>query len=73
MSVEGSLIIANERQRSALRSAELALSSALDESAPLEIVAEDIRRACFFLESLIGRVGVEDVLDRIFAKFCVGK
>jgi tRNA modification GTPase len=73
MYVEGSLIVANERQRSALRSAEMALNSALDESAPLEIIAEDLHRACFFLESLIGRVGVEDVLDRIFARFCVGK
>jgi tRNA modification GTPase len=73
MSVEGSLIVANERQRSAICSAEVALRSALDDGAPLEIVAEDLRRTCFFLESLIGRVGVEDVLDRIFARFCIGK
>jgi tRNA modification GTPase len=73
MSVEGSLIVANERQRSAIRSAEVALRAAMEENAPLEIVAEDIRRACFFLESLIGRVGVDDVLERIFARFCIGK
>jgi tRNA modification GTPase len=73
MFVEGSLIVANERQRSAICAAEVALRAALDESAPLEIVAEDLRRACFFLESLIGRVGVEDVLERIFARFCIGK
>jgi len=73
MSVEGSLIVANERQRSAIRSAEVALKAATDENAPLEIVAEDIRRACFFLESLIGRVGVDDVLERIFSQFCIGK
>ena len=73
MSVEGSLIVANERQRSAIRSAAVALKAATDENAPLEIVAEDLRRACFFLESLIGRVGVDDVLERIFARFCIGK
>lgn len=73
MLIEGSLIVSNERQRSAICSAEVALTAALDESAPLEIVAEDIRRACFFLESLIGRVGVEDVLERIFSRFCIGK
>jgi tRNA modification GTPase len=73
MFVEGSLIVANERQRSAIRSAEVALRAATDETAPLEIVAEDLRRACFFLESLIGRVGVDDVLERIFARFCIGK
>jgi tRNA modification GTPase len=73
MCVEGSLIVSNERQRSAICSAEVALRAALDENAPLEIVAEDLRLACFFLESLIGRVGVEDVLDRIFSRFCIGK
>jgi tRNA modification GTPase len=73
MSVEGSLIVANERQRSAIRSAAVALTAAADENAPLEIVAEDLRRACFFLESLIGRVGVDDVLERVFARFCIGK
>jgi tRNA modification GTPase len=51
----------------------VALKAATDENAPLEIVAEDIRRACFFLESLIGRVGVDDVLERIFSQFCIGK
>ena len=48
MCVEGSLIVSNERQRSAICSAEVALRAALDENAPLEIVAEDLRRACFF-------------------------
>jgi len=73
MFVEGSLIVSNERQRSAICSAEVALRAAMDETAPLEIIAEDLRRACFFLESLIGRVGVEDVLERIFSRFCIGK
>jgi tRNA modification GTPase len=73
MSIEGSLIVANERQRSAIWSAEKAIKDALDESAPLEIVADDLRRACFHLESLVGKVGVEDVLDGIFARFCIGK
>ncbi len=38
-----------------------------------ELVAEDIRRAIMSLDSLIGKVGVEDVLDEIFSSFCLGK
>jgi tRNA modification GTPase len=73
MSVEGSMIVANERQRFAIVQAQEALVAALDEKAPLEVVAEELRRACFLLESLMGKVGVEDVLDQLFSRFCIGK
>jgi tRNA modification GTPase len=39
----------------------------------LEIVAEDVRVAVRALDSLVGRVDVEDLLDHIFASFCIGK
>ena len=73
MSVEGSLVVANDRQRFAIRAAQEALTAALDGNAPLEILAEELRRACFSLESLVGKVGVEDVLDQLFSRFCIGK
>ncbi|WP_294535605.1 tRNA uridine-5-carboxymethylaminomethyl(34) synthesis GTPase MnmE [uncultured Rhodoblastus sp.] len=73
MSVEGSMLVANERQRFAIVMAQEALSAGLDENAPLEVVADELRRACFALESLMGKVGVEDVLDRLFSRFCIGK
>ena len=38
-----------------------------------ELAGEDARLAIRALESLTGRVDVEDVLDRIFSQFCVGK
>lgn len=38
-----------------------------------DIVAEEFRQVTRALESLIGRVDVEDFLDEIFANFCVGK
>jgi tRNA modification GTPase len=73
MSVEGSLIVGNERQRFAIVMAQEALVAALDDNAPMEVVAEELRRACFSLESLMGKVGVEDVLDQLFSRFCIGK
>lgn len=38
-----------------------------------ELLAEDMRLAVVALERLIGRIDVEDVLDRLFAGFCIGK
>ncbi len=38
-----------------------------------ELAAEDVRLAARALERIAGRIGVEDVLDRVFATFCIGK
>ena len=38
-----------------------------------ELVAEELRSAISALDSLIGRVDVEMVLDEIFSSFCLGK
>lgn len=73
MTVAGSLVVANARQRNAIDGALEALADAGRMNLPLEILAEDLRRACFALEELIGKVGVEDILDSLFARFCIGK
>lgn len=38
-----------------------------------ELRAEDLRRAAMALGRLTGRVDLEDVLDQIFGRFCIGK
>lgn len=38
-----------------------------------ELVAEEIRLAARALGRIAGRVDVEDVLDRLFGEFCIGK
>ncbi len=43
------------------------------DEAQAEIVAAELKEAIFKLSSLIGAVGVEDILDEIFASFCLGK
>jgi tRNA modification GTPase len=70
----GSMI--RERHRKALIDADQALESArnhLCESGDAEIAAEWLRRALRSLDSLIGRVDVEDFLSEIFSSFCIGK
>lgn len=44
----------------------------LGESAA-DLVAEEVRAAVRALDSLVGRVDVENVLDEIFTSFCIGK
>lgn len=51
--------------------AALALIEADDEAA--DLVAEEARRAVRALDSLLGRIDIETVLDEIFASFCLGK
>lgn len=38
-----------------------------------DLVAEDIRAATRAVDSLVGRIDVEEVLGEIFASFCIGK
>lgn len=71
---EGALIT-RERHRRAMAAALAALERADQEhvfEAP-EFLAEDLRCAIRALESLIGKIDVEDVLGEIFSRFCIGK
>jgi phosphoglycerate kinase len=74
--VAGSSLVIRERHRHALTGANDSLESAevgLRASAPVELVAADLRAAAIALEIMIGRVGVEDLLEEIFSRFCIGK
>ncbi|MFD0910981.1 tRNA uridine-5-carboxymethylaminomethyl(34) synthesis GTPase MnmE [Ruegeria arenilitoris] len=70
-------IATRERHRVAMLKSSAALSEALRvlDSGPdlYDIAAEELRTAIRALESLVGRVDVENLLDEIFASFCLGK
>lgn len=65
-------LVTRLRQRELLVQAQESLVRAQSESAE-EMVAEELRTATAALGRLLGRVDVEDVLDRIFGEFCIGK
>ncbi|MDQ6871161.1 MAG: tRNA uridine-5-carboxymethylaminomethyl(34) synthesis GTPase MnmE [Gemmatimonadota bacterium] len=44
-----------------------------EERLPAPVASVHLRAAVYVLEELIGAVDVEDVLDRVFSSFCVGK
>ena len=67
-------IITRARHRQELERCRTALLSAVEgDRDALELRAEDARLAATALGRITGRVDVEDVLDRIFASFCIGK
>jgi tRNA modification GTPase len=62
----------NQRQRALLEQAEAALAAAVALADPL-LVAEQLRLARVAFDALIGRAAVEDILDALFGRFCIGK
>ena len=60
------------RHRAALQEAVARLDAAERAGLP-ELRVEDVRLAVRALGRITGEVGVEDVLDRIFRQFCIGK
>ncbi|MEW6750936.1 MAG: tRNA uridine-5-carboxymethylaminomethyl(34) synthesis GTPase MnmE [Candidatus Latescibacterota bacterium] len=48
-------------------------AAVLGEGAPIECAAEAVREGCGALGELLGEGAGEEVLERIFAEFCVGK
>ena len=67
----GELPSLNARQAGALSAAADALG--LARPGDLVLTAEALRQARAALDRLTGRVGVEDVLDSLFNRFCLGK
>ena len=61
-----------ERQRLAIADAHAAVLAAL-EAGQAELAAEDLRASLHALHRLTGRFDVEEVLDALFAGFCIGK
>jgi tRNA modification GTPase len=69
--------VTRARHRRALEETVAALDRAVAETAIStsreELIAEELRQATSALGRLTGRVDVEDVLDKIFRDFCIGK
>jgi tRNA modification GTPase len=68
----GDALVTRARHREALEACRAALERFGTASQP-ELAAEDLRAAARALGRITGRVDVEDMLDRLFAEFCIGK
>jgi tRNA modification GTPase len=70
------VIAINARHANALGRARQALEDArvhLHTSAPVELLAADCREALVALGEIGGRIDHEQILDKLFATFCIGK
>jgi tRNA modification GTPase len=68
----GDEMVVNARQRDALLRCDAALVAALQQTDIL-MIAEEMRVTRNALDAVIGRSGVEDMLDALFGRFCIGK
>lgn len=66
----------SERHQAALQEALVAVGRAQEwvaASGPQDLVAEELRVALLALAALMGETTPEDLLDRLFSSFCIGK
>ena len=71
---EGEAVL-RQRQRAALAEAQgwLTIEAGSVEARDLILLAERLRLAGTVLDRITGRAGVEDMLDTLFGRFCIGK
>jgi tRNA modification GTPase len=62
----------NRRQAELIGEARVALKEAAD-ATDIVLIAESLRFARTAFDRLTGRAGMEDVLDALFGRFCLGK
>ena len=70
------VIVSNARHKELLDKAcdnMLSVKKAIEKDAPPELIAIDLKEAVFNLGLIIGKSVSDDVLDRIFEQFCIGK
>lgn len=69
-------ILVSSRHAQALSKAKSCLMSAAEKTIkdiPSELVASDVREALNALGEITGKADNEQILDRVFSKFCIGK
>jgi tRNA modification GTPase len=69
-------ILTNARHKELLDKAfgnMLSVSKSIKDSTHPELIAVDLKEAIFNLGLIVGRSVSEDILDKIFENFCIGK
>lgn len=68
----GAPLITRARHREALLQAERHLQAFL-KGLPIELACEELRLAAQSIGKICGKISVDELLDRIFKEFCIGK
>lgn len=67
------ILVTRQRHLGLLREGISSLRQSLDESKDIELRSEDLRLASQALGRIIGTIDIEDMYDKIFREFCIGK
>jgi tRNA modification GTPase len=71
-----SILVSNIRHIEKIKKAQKLIAesiSSLDNKISIEFVAQNIKDAVGYLDDILGKRFSEDLLDRIFSRFCIGK
>jgi len=68
----GSALITRARHREAIAHALTSLAR-FSIDAPLELMCEELRHAAQHIGKITGKIAVDDILDIVFSRFCIGK
>jgi tRNA modification GTPase len=69
-------VVINERHADALSRAIDALSCSVEQlksASPNEVVSQELRIALDSIGEIVGKTSTDDILDKIFSTFCIGK
>jgi tRNA modification GTPase len=72
ISITGDPIITRQRHRNHLTQA-VGFLDKFDVNTELEISCENLRLAALEIGRITGYINIEEILDEIFSKFCIGK
>jgi len=70
------ILVSNLRHIHALRNAQKLVSEAralLFKKLPIEFITQNLKDACVNLDKILGKNLTDDILERIFMDFCIGK
>lgn len=73
---EDSMMVTNVRHKQLLQQAHSAIQDAMemtDQKEALDFIEVDIKNSYDFLGEIIGESVAEDIIDQVFARFCLGK
>ncbi len=72
------VLVSNLRHIESIRKAQKLIAEAINsldnnKLLPVEFIAQDIKDALGYIDDILGRNFSEDLLDKIFSEFCIGK
>ncbi len=76
MNISDAVLVTDLRHKNALKNASDSINKsikAIRDKSSEEFTALDLRQALDSLGEIVGRTTTEDILDRVFSRFCVGK